>query len=54
MCIWSLQIQAQNITERLAQNNRNADAIIMYRKAVLLNPNNTQSIAKLKKLTGEN
>ena len=36
--------------DALAENNRKGDAIIMYKKSILLDPKNTESIDKLKKL----
>ena len=40
--------------DALANNNQNEDAIIMYKKAIFLNPKNTESIDKLKKMTEKN
>ncbi|MGC4035846.1 MAG: serine hydrolase domain-containing protein [Chitinophagaceae bacterium] len=40
--------------DALANNNQNKDAIIMYKKAIVLDPKNTESINKLKKLTERN
>ena len=40
--------------DALADNNQNAEAVVIYKKAILLNPKNAESIDKLKKLTGKN
>jgi len=40
--------------DALAKNGEKSEAIIMYKKAVFLDPKNTESINKLKKLTDKN
>lgn len=40
--------------DALANNNQNENAIIMYKKSILLDPKNTESIDKLRKLTEKN
>lgn len=40
--------------DALADNKQKENAIIMYKKSILLDPKNTESLDKLKKLTGKN